>query len=51
MPDWIVALPIFTSASLRTSEWFHANYHVVGTMALPFVIWDSRDLVIYRRRP
>jgi hypothetical protein len=51
MPDWIVALPIFTSASLRTSEWFHANYRVVGTMALPFVIWDSRDLVIYRRRP
>jgi hypothetical protein len=49
-PDWIVALPIFTSASLRTSEWFHAHYRVEGTMALPFVIWDSRDLVIYRKR-
>ena len=45
-----MALPIFTSASLRTSEWFHAHYRVEGTMRLPFVIWDSRDLVIYRKR-
>ena len=49
-PDWIVALPIFTSASLRTSDWFHQHYRVEGAMALPFVIWESRELVIYRKR-
>jgi hypothetical protein len=49
-PDWIVALPIFTSASLRTSEWFNQHYRVEGTMPLPFVIWESEVLVIYRKR-
>jgi hypothetical protein len=49
-PDWIVALPIYTAASLGPSSWFHQHYRVEGTMPLPFVIWESRELVIYKKR-
>jgi hypothetical protein len=49
-PDWIVTLPIYSGASLQPSEWFHRHYRVEGVMDLPFEVWRSRQLVIYRRR-
>jgi hypothetical protein len=49
-PDWIVALPSFTSPRFATSSWFNERYRLEGTMELPFVIWESREIVIYKRR-
>ena len=49
-PDWIVSLPLFTSASLNTSAWFERHYRLEGAMPLPCVIWRSRELLIYRKR-
>ena len=50
LPDWIVALPSFISPRFATSQWFRDNYRLEGTMPLPFVIWESREILIYRRR-
>jgi hypothetical protein len=49
-PDWIVAIPTYTSASLDPSAWFHQSYRVEGVMKLPFTIWGSDQLRIYRKR-
>lgn len=49
-PEWIATMPIFANMSLYPSDWFKANYEVVGRVPLAKEIWMSKEVTVLRRK-
>ena len=49
-PDYVVTMLVFASHSLARSEWFVANYDMIGKIPLPKMCWDSKTVLIFKRK-
>ena len=50
-PEWVVSMPIFIQNSLLKSDWFWKYYELKGTVRLPKLCFDSKYVMVFKRRP
>ena len=48
-PDYVVTLPVFSRRSIEANSWFLTNYELLARLPLPVELWDSKDVLVYRR--
>lgn len=49
-PDWVVTMPIFAQKSLLGSDWFEEHYELASTVALPKIVFDSVNVLVFKKR-